>query len=219
MTATGKILPLAGFALASVAAWAYLLTAGMALVMNVMTMPDGSTMAMPVDWTPAYTLRIFIMWAIMMLAMMLPSAMPATAQLAGPAVVRFAAGYVTAWVLFAVASTAMQWSLSAAGLLSLDMALRNGVAAGALLVAIGLYQFTPLMARDLERCYRGKSYVVSCLRSCAPLMLVLFVVGIMNVAWWIALALLVLGEKAAVRGVWLARAGGVALVIWGILRL
>lgn len=53
MSANAKILSLAGFVLVSAAAWAYLLTAGMTLVMNVMTMPDGTTMAMPVDWTPA----------------------------------------------------------------------------------------------------------------------------------------------------------------------
>jgi predicted metal-binding membrane protein len=41
----------------------------------------------------------------------------------------------------------------------------------------------------------------------------------MNVAWWIVLALWVLAEKAVPSGVWLARASGVALVIWGIIRL
>lgn len=220
LSPTAKILPLAGFAVVAAAAWAYLLASGTALVMNSMTMPDGSTMPMPADWTPAYSFRIFLMWAIMMLAMMLPSAMPAAAQLARPAAMaRFAAAYGAAWVLFAGAATVVQWLLSAAGLLSDNMALRNGVVAGALLVAIGLSQFTPMMARDLERCRNRSGYVVACLRCCAPLMLVLFVVGIMNVAWWVALALWVLAEKAAVRGVWLARAGGIALVIWGLIRL
>ena len=220
MSANAKILPLAGFALVSAAAWAYLLTAGMTLVMNVMTMPDGTTMAMAVDWTPAYMVRIFLMWAIMMVAMMLPSAMPAAAQLgAPPAMLRFAAAYVGAWVLFAFAATLAQWALFTQGLLSDGMTLKNGIIAGVLLVAIGLYQFNPRIAQDLGRCRNGIGYVVSCLRCCAPLMLLFFVVGIMNVAWWIVLALWVLAEKAVPSGVWLARASGVALVIWGIIRL
>jgi predicted metal-binding membrane protein len=220
MSANAKILPLAGFALVSTALWAYLLTAGMTLVMNDMTMPDGSTMAMPADWTPAYVFRIFLMWAIMMVAMMLPSAMPAAVQFAAPsAMLRFAAMYVGAWVLFAFAATLVQWGLSAEGLLSDGMAVKSGAAAGVLLVAIGLYQFNPRIAQDLERCRNGTGYVVSCLRCCAPLMLVLFVVGIMNIAWWIVLALWVLAQKAVPSGVWLARAGGLALVIWGLVRL
>jgi predicted metal-binding membrane protein len=216
MSANAKFLPLAGFAFVSAAAWVYLLTAGMTLVMNVMTIPDGSTMAMPADWTPAYVFRIFIMWAIMMVAMMLPSAMPAAAQLAAAsAMLRFAAMYVGPWVLFAFAATLVQWALFAEGLLSDGMAAKNGTAAGVLLITIGLYQFNPRMAGDLERCRNGTGYVVSCLRCCAPLMLLLFVVGIMNFAWWVVLALWVLAEKAVPSGVWLARAGGVALVIWG----
>ena len=177
-------------------------------------------MTMPADWTPAYVFRNFLMWAIMMVAMMLPSAMPAAAGLAGTtAMVRFAAVYAGAWVLFAVVATLVQWGLSVAGLLSNGMSLKNGVVAGALLVAIGMYQLTPLMARDLERCRNRAGYVVSCLRCCAPLMLVLFVVGVMNVTWWVALALWVLVEKAVPHGVWLARGGGAAIAICGLMLL
>jgi predicted metal-binding membrane protein len=216
MSANAKFLPLAGFTLVSAAAWVYLLTAGMTLVMNVMAMPDGSTMAMPADWTPAYVFRVFLMWAIMMVAMMLPSAIPAAAQLAATSeMLRFVAMYVGAWVLFALAATLAQWALSAEGLLSDGMAAKNATAAGVLLIAIGLYQFNPRIAGDLRHCRDGTGYVVSCLRCCAPLMLLLFVVGIMNFAWWVVLALWVLAEKAVPSGVWLARAGGVALVIWG----
>ena len=215
-----KLLPLGGMGLAAAAAWAYLLGAGMALAMNAMTMPDGSIMAMPVVWTPAYGLRVFVMWAVMMVAMMLPSAMPAAAGLAGSrAMVRFAALYSAAWAGFALAATLLQWLLSTAGLLSDGMAVKSSVLSGALFIAVGLYQLTPVLACDLERCRNREGYVLSCLRCCAPLMLVLFVVGIMNVVWWVVLALFVLAEKASARGVWLARLGGVALIIWGATRL
>jgi len=193
MSTTAKLLPLSGIALVAAAAWAYLLTAGMAIMS-----------ALP------------LMWAIMMIAMMLPSALPAVARLAGMvAMLRFTAGYTAAWVAFALAAAWIEWRLDAAGLLPDGMALGGGAVAGALLVAVGLYQLTPLLAHDLERCRTNTGYVVSCLRCCAPLMLVLFAVGVMNVAWWVILALFVLAEKASARGVWLARLGGSALVIWG----
>ena len=217
---TTKLLPLAGLGIIAAAAWAYLLTAGMALTMDVMTMPNGSLMSMPVEWTPAHVLRVFVMWSIMMVAMMLPSAIPAAAQLAVPnTMLRFASVYAAAWAGFALVATLLQWLLSATGLMSDGMVISNTLLAGALLVAVGLYQFTPLMARDLERCHNRIDYVLSCIGCCAPLMLVLFVVGIMNVAWWVVLALWVLAEKAWTHGVWLARLGGVTLVVWGATQL
>jgi predicted metal-binding membrane protein len=219
MSAT-KALPLGGLGIIAAACWAYLLTAGMALTMNVMSMPNGTAMAMPVEWTPAYVMRVFCMWAIMMVAMMLPSAMPAAARFGSTgATLRFAAAYMAASCAFALVATLAQWWTSTAGLLSDGMSISNNVVAGALLVAVALYQFTPTVSCDLERCRNGTSYVLSCLRCCAPLMLVLFVAGIMNVIFWIALALFVLAEKTSAHGVWLARLGGIALIIWGATRL
>ena len=188
MIATFKLLPLGGLCLLAAAAWAYLLTAGMALTMTSMTMSDGTTMAMPAEWTPFYVLRVFLMWSIMMVAMMLPRALPAASVLSdAPSMVRFAAIYSAAWTGFAAAATLTQWLLSKQGLLSDGMSLSSRSLAGGVLIAIGLYQLTPVFARDLARCHNGKSYATSCQRCCAPLMLLLFVVGIMNVAWWVAL--------------------------------
>lgn len=220
MNTTAKLLPIGGLGLVVAGAWAYLLTAGMALTMTSMSMPNGSGMSMPPDWTASYFLRVFLMWAIMMVAMMLPSALPAAYRLGrARSVLRFAAIYTAAWVAFAAAAALAQWILSANGMFSDSMALSSGVVAGGLLIAVGLYQLTPLIARDLTRCHDGNLYVTSCLRCCAPLMLVLFVFGVMNVVCWIALAFFVLVEKASAHGIVLARIGGVALIIFGIIRL
>jgi predicted metal-binding membrane protein len=220
MIATSKLLPLGVLCLLAAAAWAYLLTAGMTLTMTSMSMLDGTTMAMPAEWTPYYVLRVFLMWSIMMVAMMLPSALPAAFVLSDtPSMFRFAAIYTAAWAGFAAFATLTQWLLSKQGLLSDGMLLNSHALAGGVLIAIGLYQLTPGFARDLTRCHDGKSYATSCLRCCAPLMLLLFVVGIMNVAWWVALMIFAWAEKASARGIWIARFGGSTLVLWGLFRI
>jgi predicted metal-binding membrane protein len=51
------------------------------------------------------------------------------------------------------------------------------------------------------------------------LMALLFVGGIMNLAWIAAIALLVLIEKTLPRGGWIGRVTGAVLVIWGSVTL
>ena len=72
---------LASLALVIILAWAYLL-AGAGVEMETMDMGGGQTMAMPPEWTPAYGLVVFLMWTVMMVAMMLPSAAPMVATYA-----------------------------------------------------------------------------------------------------------------------------------------
>src|SRR6516165_10192900 len=57
------------------AAWGYLLL-GAGLQMPSMDMGGGRMMTMQPEWTLGYAVLIFIMWAVMMAAMMLPSAAP-----------------------------------------------------------------------------------------------------------------------------------------------
>src|SRR5689334_19622661 len=58
-------------------AWAYLLL-GAGIEMEMMDMGGGRMMAMLPEWSFAYGLVVFLMWAVMMVAMMLPSAAPVT---------------------------------------------------------------------------------------------------------------------------------------------
>lgn len=62
----------------------------------------------------------------------------------------------------------------------------------------------------------GVRHGAYCLGCCWALMLVLFVVGAMNLAWVAALALLVLLEKTGPAGMLAARLAGIALVGWGL---
>src|SRR5216683_2841225 len=122
-----------------VLAWGYLLT-GAGVGMELMDMGGGRMMAMAPEWTLAYGLVVFAMWAVMMVAMMLPSAAPVTLLVAsiahkrrevggapGLRVAPFVLGYLAVWLLFAATATLLQWRLDAAELLSETMALASMV--------------------------------------------------------------------------------------------
>jgi predicted metal-binding membrane protein len=213
-----------------------------------MDMGGGQIMVMLPQWTPAYGVVVFAMWAVMMVAMMLPSAAPVTLLIAGVARRRggarlglptaFVTGYLAMWFAFAAVATLLQWQLEAAGLLSETMALASMVAAGAVLVAAGIYQWTPLKQACLRHCRSplefllfhwrdgaagafasGVRHGVFCLGCCWMLMALLFVGGVMNLAWIGGIALLVLIEKVLPWGGWMGRATGILMIAWGIATL
>src|SRR5712671_851826 len=137
-------------------AWTYLLL-GAGIPMKMMDMGGGHVMAMLPEWTFGYASVVFAMWAVMMVAMMLPSAAPVTLLVAsiarkraaaggafGTGTALFVLGYLAVWCAFAALATALQWGLDEAGLMSDTMALANRIVAGIVLVAAGIYQWTPL---------------------------------------------------------------------------
>jgi predicted metal-binding membrane protein len=201
------------------------------------------------DGAPArgagYVALLFVMWAAMMGAMMLPSAAPMILFYAAIARRRrergeiaatvgiFAAGYVLVWAGFSLGAAVLQWRFEAAALLSPGMAV-TGAASGLLLIVAGLYQWTPLKLACLRRCRSPLGFVLTewregargalvmglrhglfCLGCCWALMLLLFVGGVMNLLWIGLVALIVLIEKVAPAGGWHARIAGLALVLWG----
>lgn len=131
--------------------------------------------AVPVSaWTPSYWLIAFFMWAVMMVAMMVPSASPALllyarvvrhaerqgrASRASAAIAAFASGYLAVWILFSVFAVVVQWGLERLGAMSAMMSLSAAVLAGGLLIAAGLYQLTPLKAACLEHCRGPASFL------------------------------------------------------------
>src|SRR5436305_3466803 len=150
----------------------------------------------------------------------------------------FVLGYLVVWVGFAGLATLLQWGLDEAGLLSDTMALANRLVAAAVLVAAGVYQITPLKEACLRHCRSpldfllfhwregglaalksGVGHGAYCLGCCWMLMALLFVGGIMNLAWIAAIALLVLIEKTLPGGSWMGRVVGAVLVAWGAVAL
>jgi predicted metal-binding membrane protein len=114
-------------------------------------------------WSVAEFVFMFLMWAVMMVAMMLPSAIPMVLRYAwigratafdtnpiGPTG-WFAAGYLLVWFGFAFAATNAQWALERAALLT-PMASTSNVVGGILLIMAGLYQWSRFKDICLAHC-------------------------------------------------------------------
>lgn len=155
-----------GLSTVVVASWLYILAGAS------MDMGGGMEMGVePVAWSAGYTLLMFVMWWVMMVAMMLPSAAPMillfatvsrkTAKHTDPNVPTFvlAAGYLATWGVFSVAALAMQWLLTSARMLSPMMESTSLALGGLLLVAAGIYQLTPLKDACLRHC-RSPIFIV-----------------------------------------------------------
>lgn len=146
----------------------------------------------------------------------------------------FAFAYLVVWAAFSIAATSAQWGLQQARLLSPALATGSTALAGALLLIAGVYQLTPLKQACLRQCrspldfltrywregapgalQMGLRHGLFCLGCCWALMALLFVGGIMNMFWVVALALFVLMEKIVPGGRLLGYAGGVGLILWG----
>jgi len=139
-------------------AWAYLFAgAGIDMSMAGMAME-------PMPWSPSYAVLMFVMWLVMMIAMMVPSASPMVLLFAAikrkqatsvsPFVEAwiFLAGYPLIWVGFSLVATLAQWEFERVGLISMAMASTSAVLGGVILLLAGLYQFTPVKSACLRYC-------------------------------------------------------------------
>lgn len=161
-----RALVLAGIAGVAALAWAYLVhvagdMGGMASVGDM-----AGEMAMPPAraWGPADLALTGLMWTVMMIAMMVPTAAPLILLFASanrrhresgrpfaPTGV-FVLGYVVVWSGFAVLATGAQWGLHVTGVLSSRMGGALPVVGGAILVTAGVFQWTPLKQACLRHC-------------------------------------------------------------------
>jgi len=141
-------------------AWIYIayLAAGMAGMGADMVMPQMH------PWGAVDLLLTFVMWAIMMVAMMVPSATPMVLLFAATERKRreerspvgitalFLLGYLLVWSAYSMGATVLQWGLHSAALLSPMMVSTSDVLGGALLVGAGTFQLTPLKEACLHHC-------------------------------------------------------------------
>jgi predicted metal-binding membrane protein len=216
-----RILLYGELAVLSALAWIY-------LVQMPMTPQDlgglGARMlsVLPPQWADLWL--TFIMWAVMMVAMMLPSTSPMVIAYARIASTRggcptvsawlFALGYLAIWTLFSAAATVFQFALVQWSLLS-NALVTTPIVGAAILVVAGVYQLTQLKETCLGRCQSpigffmthwregaggalrmGLSHGAFCVGCCWMLMALLFVTGVMNLAWIAAITAFVLLEKA-----------------------
>jgi predicted metal-binding membrane protein len=153
----------AGIALAAALCWAYVFY--MVWGMAHMDMAADSLLMPGMDnWDGRDLLLVFVMWTIMMVAMMLPAAAPLMLILAKINYSRYSRrraalatgvaglGYLTTWTGFSLLATLAQWRLLEARLLSPLMNSSSKLMTSALLLAAGAYQFTPVKRACLGRC-------------------------------------------------------------------
>jgi predicted metal-binding membrane protein len=156
--------------------------AGIGMNMSALTMTrmaiEMPGMAMQrAHWSIGYGLLIFLMWWVMMVAMMVPSAAPlvlihaaigrkqekAGQPLAATAL--FVAGYLAIWAVFSLIATALQWGLESVGILTGMMEIASPTIAGLILIAAGLYQLTPFKYACLKHCQSPLTFILHHWRS------------------------------------------------------
>lgn len=207
---------------------------------------DMPGMPMTRAWNAADVFFTFVMWLVMMTGMMATSAMPVLLLFAGAhsrrgetsvrmLTLMFVLGYAIIWTGFSALAALAQYVLHDAGLLSPLMAASSPWVSGAILCAAGAYQLTPLKRACLLHCRSPLGFFIThwrdgslgalqmglrhgayCLGCCWAVMLLLFVVGVMNLAWVAALALFVLLEKVGPAGILASRVAGVGMIAAGL---
>jgi predicted metal-binding membrane protein len=180
-------------------------------------------------------------WVVMMVAMMFPTAAPmilmfdqvaATRRERGRAFVPtwvFVSAYLLIWTLFGV----LAYILALAATALMEHAARIG---GGVLILAGLYQLSPLKHACLAKCrtpltfistswrdgysgaiHMGLEHGLYCLGCCWLLFVILFPLGLMNVAAMAVITLLIFAEKSLPHGTQVGRVAAAALIAYGAL--
>ncbi|MCG6869740.1 MAG: DUF2182 domain-containing protein [Gammaproteobacteria bacterium] len=203
-------------------------------------------MPMSPAWSATNVVAVFLMWSVMMMAMMLPSAVPmilmfTTLSRRNERIHEawiFIAAYLIVWTAFSAAATGIQWGLQSTGLITPMMVSQSVWLTAVLLLIAGAVQFTPLKEVCLRHCrspmgfllnewrdgkagalWMGIRHGILCLGCCWALMGLLFVAGVMNLAWIAALTAAVVVEKVHPAGVGLGKFLGVTLIVAGAVRI
>jgi predicted metal-binding membrane protein len=205
-------------------------------------MSDMSGMAMgPMSLAP-----LLAVWTVMMVAMMFPSVAPmltlisivsrnnrAAGRRPAPVWV-FLIGYLTVWGAFGVPAYLLSLAIPAAGMAGPGLRTFSPLMGGLVLMAAGLYQWTPLKRMCLQHCRSPFAFVMHgwrdgyigaftlaarhgayCVGCCWALMIVLFAVGLMNLEWMALLAAVVFVEKVVPWGPWAGKLTGAVLAWYG----
>lgn len=170
----------------------------------------------------AFLILAFVVgWTVMIVAMMLPTSLPLVMMFHAVArrtrlVLLQVAGYLGVWMLFGALVYLTDWGLHAAVERVSWLEPNAWVIGPATLILAGVYQYTPLKYRCLDKCrspfsfiiehWRGGNQIVQalrlgihhgvfCLGCCWSLMLVMFAVGAGNLGWMLALGGVMAVEK------------------------
>ncbi len=189
--------------------------------------------------------RLILMWGLMAVTMMAPTAVPAIIayrqltkqhRMAKASVAAFVGGYLAVWLAFAVTAAVAQYALSASSLLSPHGISVSVWLTAVLLMAAGLYQFSAFKSACLSHCRAPLSFFMShwragssgafrmglqhgavCVGCCWALMLLAFVGGTMNLIWMGGAMVLMLLEKLPEIGKPLTHPIGIGLILAGLM--
>jgi predicted metal-binding membrane protein len=166
-------------------------TAGLAAASWVIAVRQMQGMDMGVATRLGSFASFTAVWVVMMAAMMLPGAAPAVLRRAQ------ASDGVRAVPLF-IGSYLAVWALAGPAVYALYRP-HGSVAAGAVTVAAGMYELTPLKRHFRRRCRdsvrSGFQFGLCCAGSSIGLMLILLALGVMSVTWMAVIAVIVLAQK------------------------
>lgn len=148
----------------------------------------------------------------------------------------FVGAYLAVWAVTGVAAYGLAIGLEHLGHQSEWLMAHASRVGGGILVVAGIYQFLPIKNTCLSKCRTPMSFILSswrdgyagalrmgiqhgtyCLGCCWLLFLILFPLGIMNVAAMAIITVVIFLEKSAPAGPRIAQVAGVALVVYGLL--
>jgi predicted metal-binding membrane protein len=242
-----RFIVITGLFIISILAWLYIIY--LYRQMEVMNM-DALFFAMPMTpvWTTTDFILMFLMWLVMMIAMMTPSVAPLILlftkvnrqrrEQQSPFVNTFylLTGYFVVWGGFSLIATLLQWLLQQVSWLNPDMIITNKILGSIILIAAGVFQFTPLKQTCLDFCKSPLEFIykhwkegkkgaikmgiqngIYCVGCCWVLMVLLFVSGVMNILWVTLIAVFVLIEKLSAKSKLISFCAGTLLIIYGVL--
>ncbi|SES84125.1 Predicted metal-binding membrane protein [Nitrosomonas marina] len=226
-----------------IAAWLYLYYQHWlmtSLPMSEMWMPSADIYNW--QWTDFWL--VYTMWAVMMIAMMLPTAIPMVAvytkiceqryQTAYTHTLLFVFAYLVVWLVFSIALSALQWQMHGLNFLTPMMDMQHDQLAAILFLLAGAYQFTPQKNKFLQSCRTPMGFVLTewregtmgafqmgikhgsaCLGCCWAQMLIMFAVGVMSLLGMVFITLLVFAEKIVPpRYRFFSKAVGILFIVW-----
>jgi len=203
-------------------------------------------MRMPGQTWPAAALVFALMWLAMMIAMMLPSAFPTLLlyrralafrgeRRLGALVFLVGAGYFLVWLWFGAVAYAIGICIADLAMGSETVSRAIPLASGLALAAAGFYQLTPWKSACLRHCRNpltivarhldgggrgalrlGLHHGAFCAACCWALMVIQLMLGIMNLAAMVVVAVVIAAEKLWLRGELVARAIGLVAILAGI---
>ncbi len=226
-------------------AWAYMVH--MARAMEGGGACHAAAMPYAGAWSISEAMMAFTMWVAMMVAMMLPIVSPWILVLSKAKRERnprqtplgvaafFLLGYIVIWTCYSAFATVGQWRLHESALLSARLVGTSPILGGVMLLAAGIWQWTPMRDACMMHCrsplgfflaswkdgrwgafsmgFRHGLYCVGC---CWILMALSFVFGVMNLLWMAGITLFIIAEKATSWGPRAGRVGGLILIGIGL---